>query len=65
MSSLLKKLNSVKVVVPNAFMYPHICIGYYYDYVWREIEPEEIISTRQAANESIMSMLSNTKTFKK
>ena len=24
MSSLLKKLDSVKVVVPNAFMYPHI-----------------------------------------
>ena len=29
------------------------------DYVWREIEPEEILSTPQAANESIISMLSN------
>ena len=29
MSSLLKKLNGVKVVVPNAFMYPHIyALGY-------------------------------------
>ena len=31
------------------------------DYVWREIEPEEILSTGQAANESIISMLSNAK----
>ena len=64
MSSLLKKLSSVKVVVANAFMYPHICTGYCYDYVWREIEPEEILSTRQAVNESIISMLSNTKMLK-
>ena len=34
------------------------------DYVWREIEPEEILSTRQAANESIISMLSNAKMLK-
>ena len=27
MSSLLKKLNTAKVVVPNAFMYPHT-LGY-------------------------------------
>ena len=35
------------------------------DYVWREIEPEEILSTPQAANESIISMLSNAKMHKK
>ena len=34
------------------------------DYVWREIEPQEILSTRQAADESIISVLSNAKMLK-
>ena len=34
------------------------------DYVWREIGPYEILSTRQAADASIISMLSNAKMLK-
>ena len=34
------------------------------DYVWCEIESLEILSTWQAANESIISMLSNAKMLK-
>ena len=34
------------------------------DYVWREIEPQEILSTRKADHESIILMLSTAKILK-
>ena len=34
------------------------------DYVWRGIEPYEILSTRQAAHESIILILSTAKMLK-